>query len=219
VTTRLRTSLLITIPFVLLLNSDSVIVSTRMYGDVSGVRRVRAEADSSMRDELLKWTSEMTRHFYNEPVHVTTDSVEVSRSNQVHDLAATEGITATAANIVQKPFSLTSEYTWQETVKVDFLGNERERAAAEVITFEYRLAMPGKIASVQPVNAQVDGGSAIWTLNAADLTNAEADFTVSATSTALRWDVIAFLAYIVAYLLYRTIAFLARRARLRPRKI
>ena len=78
--------------------------------------------------------------------------------------------------------------------------------------------MPGKIASVQPVNAQVDGGSAIWTLNAADLTNAEADFTVSATSTALRWDVIAFLAYIVAYLLYRTIAFLARRARLRPRR-
>jgi len=219
VTTRLRTSLLITIPFVLLLNSDSVIVSTRMYGDVSGVRRVRAEADSSLRDELLKWASEMTRGFYSEPVHVTTDSVEVARSNQVNDLAAIEGVTASAADIAQKPFSFTTEYTWQESIKLDALGNERERAAAEVIAFEYRLAMPGRIASVQPPNAQVNGGSAVWTLKAADLSDAEAGFTVSATSTVLRWDVIVFLAYIVAYLLYRAITFLARRARLRPRKI
>lgn len=218
-TTPLRTSLLITIPFVLLLNSDSVIVSTRMYGDNSGIRRVRATADSSMREELVKWTGEMARSYYREPVRVTTDSVEVARSNQLSDLGSIEGVTATAADIVRQPLSFITQYSWQETVKVDFLGNEREKAAADVIVFEYRLTMPGKITSVQPASADVRGGTAIWELKASDLQPDDAEYTIQATSTMVRWDVIVFLAYIGGYLLYRLIAFLARRARLRPRKI
>lgn len=214
----LRTSLLITIPFVLLLNSDQVIISTQMHGDRSGVRRVQARADSSMVDEIQKWTKEMARRFHREPVHAGTDRVEVARSNQVNDLGAIDGVTAGVVDIVQEPLSFVTTYTWQETITIDFLGNERERAAADVITFEYRLAMPGEIQSTQPA-AQVDGRSATWTLRPLDVGADRNGITVSATATSLRWDVIALLVYVGGYFLYRVIAFFVRRARLRPRKI
>lgn len=215
----LRTSLFITIPFVLLLNSDKVVVSTHMYGDKSAIRRVEATADSSMRDELLKWTGEMARHFNREPVHVTTDSVQVARSKQVNNLSAIEGVSASVANIVQEPLSFITTYEFQETIKVDFLGNERERAAADVIVFEYRLTMPGEINSTRPAGAEVDGRSATWKLKPADLDPESDEITIGASASSVRWDVIVLLVYIAGYLLYRTIAFFVRRARLRPRKI
>ncbi|MFP4248211.1 MAG: hypothetical protein ACLFU7_01055 [Armatimonadota bacterium] len=214
----MRTSLLITIPFVLLLNSDQVIISTQMHGDRSGIRRVQARADSSMVDEIEKWTKEMARRFYREPVHVGTDRVEVARSNQVNDLGAIDGVNAGVVDIVQEPLSFVTTYTWEETINIDFLGNERERAAADVITFEYRLAMPGEIQSTQPA-AQVDGRSATWTLQPSDVGPDGDGITVSATATSVRWDVIALLVYVGGYILYRVIAFFVRRARLRPRKI
>lgn len=215
----MRTSLLITIPFVLLLNSDSVVITTKMHGDKSGVRRVQATADLSMADEMLKWTREMARRFYREPVHKSTDSVEVARSTQVNDVSAIEGVNAAVADIVQKPLSFTTTYTFEETVKVDFLGNERERAAADVIVFEYRLSMPGQIQSAEPAGAQIDGNSCIWELKPADLEPDSDEVVVSATATSVRWDVIVLLVYVGGYLLYRMISFFVRRARLRPRKI
>jgi hypothetical protein len=213
----LRTSLFITIPFVLLLNSDKVIVSTQMFGDTSGIRKVQATAHSSMRDELLKWTREMARGYDREPVHLSTGSIEVARTRQVNSLGAIEGVSAGAMDIVQMPLSLVTQYTWEETIEVDFLGNERERAAAKVITFEYRLTMPGEIQSAP--GARIDGRSATWELSPGDLAPSEDSFTVTASATAVRWDVIVLLAYVGSYLLYRTIAFFVRRARLRPRKI
>lgn len=214
----LRTSLLITIPFVLLLNSDRVVINTHMYGDQSGIRRVKATADSSMRDELAKWTREMTRDFYREPVHVSTDSVEVARSNQVNDLGALEGVDTGVVDIVQEPLSFVTTYNWEETIKVDFLGNVRERAVRDVIKFEYELMMPGEIQSTQPV-AQVDGNTATWQIQPADLGEESDEITVHATATSLRWDVIVLLVYIGGYLIYRVVAFFLKRARLRPRKI
>lgn len=215
----MRTSLMITIPFVLLLNSDSVIITTQMHGDKSGIRRVQATADSSMSDEILKWTHEMARRFYREPVHMSTDSVEVARSNQVHDLGAIEGVSATVTDIVQEPLSFVTTYEFEEKVKVDYLGNERERAAADVIVFEYRLSMPGQIQAVMPAGGQINGNSCTWKLKPADLEAETGAITVSATATSLRWDLIVLVVYIGGYLLYRTISFFVRRARLRPRKI
>ncbi|MBD3291434.1 MAG: hypothetical protein GF393_00810 [Armatimonadia bacterium] len=215
----MRTSLMITIPFVLLLNSDSVVITTQMHGDKSGIRRVQATADSSMSDEILKWTYEMARGFYREPVHKSTDSVEVARSNQVNNLGAIEGVTATAADIVQKPLAFTTTYTFEETVKVDFIGTEQERAASDVIVFQYRLSMPGQIKSATPAGAEIDGNSCTWKLDPSDLEADTDELTVSATATSLRWDVIVLLVYVGGYLLYRIISFFVKRARLRPRKI
>ena len=214
----MRTSLLITIPFVLLLNSDRVIISTEMYGDSSGIRRVQATADSSLSNEIQKWTREAARNYDGEPTHVTTDKVEVERSKQVNDLGAIEDVNARAVDIVQEPFSFVTTYNFEETIRVNYLGNERERAAAEVITFEYRLAMPGEIQMTEPA-AEVNGRSATWKLRAADLGTDNGEITISATATSVRWDVIVLLVYIGGYLLYRITAFFIRRARLRPRKI
>ncbi len=208
-----RTSLLITIPFVLLLNSDQVVVTTRMYGDLSGVRRVQVSGDSSLREELVKWAGEMTRGYHGDGVQMSTDSVKVYRSTQKHNLAAGHDVQAVAYDIVRRPLSFVTYYTWQETIKVDFLGNERERAAAPVTQFEYRLTMPGTIESTSPA-ASVDGRHAVWSFTAD-----KEEYEVKATAKAVRWDAIVFLVCLVGYPTYRFVAFLVRRARLRPRKI
>lgn len=211
-----RTSLLITVPFALLMMADNVVISTHMYGDTSGTRRVEAIADTSLVDEIRGWTKEMGRRFHLEPIHHSTDSVTVARSNQFHDLGATEGVKANASDIVQNPLSFTTTYTWEETIKVDFLGNKREQELLDAVVFEYRLTMPGTIETAN--GAEIDGDNAVWKIKPTEL-DEDDQYTVSATATSLRWDVIVLLVYVGGYLLYRIIAFFVRRARLRPRKI
>ncbi|MGD9495674.1 MAG: hypothetical protein AB7Y46_05125 [Armatimonadota bacterium] len=209
----LRTSLLITIPFVLLLNADSVTVSVRMWGDLSGIRQVRAVGDSSLARDILRWTRQTTRGYDDAAYHTTVDYVVVARSTQRNDLGAPEDAEARALDIAQQPLSLITTCTWSETVTIDFLGNEKEAAAAPLTTLEYRLTMPGTIRATTPP-AQVNGHTAVWRLSAE-----QAEHVITATSTQVRWDVVVVLAYVAGYLAYRTTAFLARRARLRPRKI
>ena len=74
----LRTSLLLTIPFVLLLNADQVVVSTHMYGDLSGTRRVTASGDNSLAREIRKWARQTTRGFDDAGAHLTGDNVMVA---------------------------------------------------------------------------------------------------------------------------------------------
>jgi len=205
--------MLITIPFVLLLNSDQVVVDTQMYGDLSGIQRVRTVGDSSLARELRKWTREMTRGFDDSAFHTTGDNVVVGRKRQRNDLGAPDDVEAQALDIVRQPLSFVTTYTWRETVKIDFLGNDKEQAAAPHAKFEYRLTMPGRIRGTTPA-AEVNGRTAIWTLSAE-----QAEYVISATATHVRWDAIVVVVYVVGYLAFRLIAFLARRARLRPRKI
>jgi len=211
----LRTSVLITIPFVLLLNSDQVVVDTHMYGDLSGIQRVRTVGDSSLARELRKWTREMTRGFDDAAFHTTGDNVVVGRNRQRNDLGAPNDVEAQALDIVQSPLSFVTTYTWSETVSIDFLGNDKEQAAAPHAKFEYRLTMPGSIRETTP-SAEVNGRTAVWTLTAEQ---PEDGYVITATATHVRWDVIVVVVYVVGYLGFRLIAFLARRARLRPRKI
>ena len=209
----LRTSLFMTIPFVLLLNSDRVVITTVMHGDVSGTRHVRAAADTSLRNEVTKWTRDMTRGFDSDGVETTAHSMVVSRSTQVNDLSAYQDVNAVAYDIAQRPFSFVTEYRWEETLTIEFLSNVREEAAAPVTTFEYRLIMPGEVQSANN-GAEVDGRRATWTLTAD-----QEQYTLSATATSLRWDLIVLVIYVVGYIGYRIIAYAVRRAKLRPRKI
>jgi len=211
---RLRMPLLLTIPFVLLLNSDRVMVSTTMYGDTSGVRVVRATADSSLASEIQRWTREMTRGWNNAGAHTTGDSTTAARSVQRNSLGAADDVEATALDIVQHPLSLVTTYQWRERIRIEFLGNDKERAAAPLSSFEYRVTMPGTIRTVSPVSQNVSGRTATWALTAD-----REEYTISATATAVRWDVIVILVYVLGYLTYRASSFLVRRARLRPRKI
>lgn len=214
VATRVRVPLLITIPFVLLLNADRVVIRTTMYGDTSGVREVRAVADSSLARETLRWTRNMTRGWNDAGLHISGDTVAAARSVQRNHLGGHEDVEASAVDIVQRPFSLVTTYRWRETVKIDFLGNDKERAAAPHARFEYRLTMPGTIRTASPTPESVLGRTAVWTLTA----DHDA-YTISATATAVRWNVVVILVYVLGYLTYRVLSFVVRRARLRPRKI
>lgn len=209
----LRTSVLMVIPFVLLLNSDHVVVTTTLYGDMSGIRRVRATGDSALKREIARWTRDMTRGYCWDALRVTGDSVVASRSTQRNEFGSSEDIDASALDVVQKPLSLTTEYRWNETIEVDFLGNDKEQAAAPLTDFEYRVTLPGRIVSAQPA-AEESGRTATWTLSAE-----QARHEVSVTARSWRWDVIVLLVYIAGYLAFRITSFLVHRARLRPRKI
>ncbi len=202
-----------TIPFVLLLNADRVIITTTMYDDVSGVRQVRTAADSSLRREVTRWTRDVTRGFDTDSIEETTHGVVVSRSTQVNDLSAYQDVNASATGILRRPFSFVTEYRWEESINIDFLSNVKEEAAAPYTTFEYRLIMPGEVQTASP-QGEMNGRTVRWVLTAD-----QEDYTLSATATALRWDLIILVVYIVGYLGYRLTAFLIRRARLKPRKI
>jgi len=174
---------------------------------------VQSTGDSSLAGEIRTWTREMTRGFDDAGTHVTGDAVVAARSAQRNDLGDLDGAQSHAADIVQRPLSLVTTYTWTDTITINYLGNDKEQAAAPLTDFEYRLTMPGAISSTQPP-AEVNGRTAVWRLG-----GDQEEQTISASATTVRWDAVIILAYVVGYLAWRLTAFLAHRARLRPRKI
>ncbi|MEA3400829.1 MAG: hypothetical protein U9R79_06220 [Armatimonadota bacterium] len=210
--TGLRTSALIAIPFALLFHADRVVVSTTVYSDLSGVRRVHTEGNSTYAPELRRWIGRMTPGFETDRVRRTGDTIEVSRSTQRNNLGAPDDVQAQALDVVQKPLSLVTEYQWRETIALNYV-TEEEREVQPLDEFEYRLVMPGRITQASPA-ASIDGRTAVWKLS-----TKEPEYEVSAAAVSWRWDIIVLLVYVVGYLAYRTTAFLVHRARLRPRKI
>ncbi len=208
----LKTTLLATIPFMLLVVADRIVVTTTVYGDLTTERQVTVEGNSTYRSDLQRWVTKMTPGFATDHVRGTGDTVEIARSTVRSDAEAPEEIEARALDIVQRPFSLVTEYSWREAVDVDYV-NEREALVQPLEEFEYRVRMPGRITSASPA-AQIDGNTARWTL-----TRDGAPYDIQVHARAWRWDLIILLVYVIGFLAYRVIAFLAHRARLRPRKI
>lgn len=209
----LRARLLATIPFVLLLNSDRVTVTTHFYGDVSGLRAVQAEGDSSLQEEIAQWTRDFTPGFDEDQNRVTGDRVLVARSILRHDLGTLADVQASALDIVQEPFSLRTHYNWSERLTIDLTyDNDKEHAAAPHTSLEYHVTMPGRILNAP--GADINGNTATWTLKGDQPTH-----DISLTAVSWRWDLVILLVYVLGYLTYRTVGALAHRARLRPRKI
>ena len=209
----LRARLLATIPFVLLLNSDRVTITTEFYGDVSGLRTVQAEGDSSLAEHIVQWTRDFTPGYDSDGTRIAGDRVLVARSLLYHDLDRLADVEASALDVVQEPFALRTRYNWSERLSIDFTyDNDKEHAAAPYAGLEYRVTMPGRILNAS--GADINGTTATWTLKGDQSTH-----DVSATAVSWRWDLIILLVYVLGYLTYRTVGALAHRARLRPRKI
>lgn len=211
----LRTSLLMAIPFMLLFSADRVQITTRMYQDASGMRRIETSGDNSLSRQLAQWTRETSPGFQQDRFQTTSNRVVMSRSQQVANLAGVSDIDARALDIVQNPFSLKTKYFFSERIAVDFTyGSDKELASAPLTHLDYTLVLPGRITSASPANARASGNTCRWTL-AADMNNVQ----IAATSEVWRWDLIAVLLYIGGYLVYRLIGFVVTRARYKPRKI
>lgn len=212
---RLRTSLLVTVPFMLLFSADRVQFTTRMYQDASGLRRLQTEGDSSLARQLSQWSRETVRGYHTDRVHTTSNRAYISRSEQRADLDTVDDIDAQAHDIVRHPLSLRTVYHFREKIRVDFTyGTPKELAPAPLTSFEYTLVMPGRITQSSPAGGQQDGHVVRWTLNAA-----QPEVEVSASAVSWRWDLILVLIYVLGYLAYRITAFLVHQARMRPRKI
>ncbi len=211
----LRTSLLAAIPFMLLFSADRVHITTQMYRDASGMKRIETSGDSSLVQQLKQWSRETSPGYQQGRTHSTSNRVIMSRSQQVADLGDSHGVAARVLDIAQHPLSLKTKYHFSERIAVDFTyGSDKELVSAPLTHLEYTLVMPGRIIAASPGNARASGNTCQWTL-AADTPNME----VRATSEVWRWDVIAVLLYIGAYLAYRLAGFAITRARYKPRKI
>jgi len=207
---------LATIPFVLFLNSDRVTVTTRFYGDGSGIRQLQAEGVTVHKKQMLDSMPKAWPGFDSECRPASDNRVEVSYSAQVHDLGVLPDVEAGALDIVQHPLSLQTRYELTEKLQVEFTRrDDRDPGYADQSTLEYRLEMPGTITNAQ--GATIHGKVAVWMLNAREV--AEQGYEVRASAVAWRWDVIVTLVYVLGYLTYRILGALAHRARLRPRKI
>lgn len=211
---RHRTSLLIAVPFVLLFSADRVEFTTRMYQDVSGVRRLHVEGDSSLLRQLAQWSRETTRGFNTDRLEITSNRATIARSEQRADLDGVDDIDAQAYDIVRSPLSLVTTYHFRDKLRVDFTyGTPKELAPAPLTEFQYTLVMPGRITQASPAGMQ-QGNVVRWTLKAD-----QPEVELSATAVSWRWDVILVLLYLVAAVAYRVTAFVIHQARMRPRKI
>ncbi len=211
----LRTSLLAAIPFMLLFSADRVHMTTQMYRDASGMRRLVTSGDSSLARQLTQWTRETSPGYQQDRIHSTSNRVIMSRSQQVANLASIPDVDARVLDIVQYPLSLKTKYFFSERVAVDFTyGSDKELVSAPLTHLDYTLVLPGRITSASPANARKSGNTCQWTL-AADMSNVE----ISATAEAWRWDLIAVLLYLGVYFAYRLAGFVITRARYKPRKI
>lgn len=90
----------------------------------------------------------------------------------------------------------------------------REKQLASLATFTYELRMPGRITTTVPMTPDVDGGTARWTLKAAD-----APMTIKATSEAFKWGNAVVIAYIAVWALGWAAVAVGRRIRARPKRI
>jgi hypothetical protein len=217
VTLGLRAQVFAAVPFVLLLNADQVTVTTELYGNLSGIRRVQAEGPSTRQRQIEQSMPQSGPKLDREGQRLSQDRVRVLWCVQVHDLAVLDDVETSAIDVVQEPLRLRTWYKWQEHVKVELgSGSEAERKKAEPVEFEYRLTVPGKLVRTSPT-ADSSGSTATWKLNA--LKAAQDGYELSATAVAWRWDVILLLVYVLGYAAYRIVAEIAHRAQLRPRKI
>jgi hypothetical protein len=199
----------------LLFSADRVHMTTQMYRDASGMRRLVTSGDSSLARQLTQWTRETSPGFQQDRRQLTSNRVIMSRSQQVANLASIPDVDARVLDIVQYPLSLKTKYFFSERVAVDFTyGSAKELASAPLTHLDYTLVLPGRITSASPANARKSGNTCQWTL-AADMSNVE----ISATAEAWRWDLIAVLLYLGVYFAYRLAGFVITRARYKPRKI
>ncbi len=213
---RSRLGLMAAVPLLLLTQGEDVRLFTRVELDGSGMRVAWVTGSSDRLDDVRTRLRETSAGFDDEKLQAEGGKFTLTRSWRGNSMLALPDVKLDIKDVVQEPRSLYSTYTWTETVKIyRDTATAAERLGAQAAKLNYTLEMPGTVdqATVSP-QAMVTGGRIEWAL-AGD----QEQYTLTATSKRLRWDLLLVCLYIAAVLAGGLVQFTARRARNRPKRI
>lgn len=209
-------ALAVTVPLLLLHQTEDLRMLTRIERDGSGLKLLWARADLSRAREVRTRMREATPGYEDER-HATEGSAYViSRSWRPATLRNTPDTNLETVDLPQRLLSLYNEYSWEEKVTVHAgPATASEKAGAAQARMLYILQMPGRVdeSSVMP-RAHVTGDTVVW-----QLTGDKEEYTLQARSRMLRWDLLLLLIYVVAACAAMVAQWSVRRARTRPRRI
>ncbi len=204
------------VPLLLLCQSQDIRILTRVERDGSGLRLVWAQSDASRAREICTWLREATQFYEDERQNVQGSQYVISRSWRPHTLGLVPESKLDITDVPQRPFSLFNEYYWEEKLKI-YAGpaTMSEKAGAAEARLLYILEMPGRIdpASVSPAG-QISGGKVAWVL-----TGDKEEYVLRAGSKMLRWDLLLVVLFVLVAATGKTVEWLLRKARQRPRLI
>ena len=218
-----RRVLLTAIPFALLANSSSVLLTLRIEPDGSALRQISVRAAPYFRSQLPRWVDDVRADGpWDATWGQTTESDYLySRDARLPGLAGQgEEAALTIEDVCQQPLSLYTTYHWHEVVSFSYLyASDPQTAQAGGKQLQYEVVMPGTVgsATVSPMqgsNAKTEGDTATFELDAS-----QGQQTIEVESYSLRWGYLLVLAYLAGYVAYCVGRVLAYQVRIRPRKI
>lgn len=218
---------MLTVPFALALNTNQVTVTTKVYRDGSGMREVAAQAQRFFSDALPRWTRDVEAgapwQRYSRSSSKAQSSLTVTRDFVTSNMDSAGGEDALAiVDVVQKPLSLYTTYTWSEQVKLEYhYDSNPDEARAGDHSMDYVVQMPGRITSAthQPSTSgsqriSQSGRQVTFTFDAS-----ESEHSVNVKARRIRWEYLAIAAWVVLFIVVRVVRFVIRRRRTRPKRI
>ena len=213
-------TMLAAVPYLLLSASQSVQLRTIVNLDGSGLRQYTVACLPDRTKEVQKRLLERTGDFDRQSLHREGPNLVITRDWRPANLAVAATDPDATANlqivgIMQKPFSVFTEYRWSEELSIyRETATDVETFGEEIATLSYRLNMPGKIVKAKTNADSFEGGAAIWELRA----DAET-YTLTANSRRLRWDYLLVILYILGFIAFQVTDHVSRLFRNHPRKI
>jgi hypothetical protein len=213
---RARLGLMAAVPLLLLTQGEDVRLVTRLDLDGAGMRVAYATGSSDRLEDVRTRLREASPGFDDEKLQAEGGHFTLTRTWRGNSMMAMPDAKLDIKDVVQEPLSIYSTYTWNETVKIyRDTATEAEKLGAQAAKLTYVLEMPGTVdqATVSP-QATVTGGRIEWTL-----TGDQEQYTLTATSKRLRWDVLLVCLYVIGVLVGGALQFTTRRARNKPKRI
>ncbi len=212
--------MLAAVPYLLLSASQSVKLTTTVNLDGSGLRRYTVICVPDRTKEVQKRLLEQTPGFDHQSRRREGTNLVIIRDWRPANIAEAVSAPDAAASleitdIIRKPLSVFTEYHWSEQVNIyRETATDVETFGEEIAGLRYELKMPGKIVQSKTNADRIEGRAAIWELSA-DVDT----YTLEATSQRLRWGYLLVILYILGFISYQVIRYVARLVRNRPRKI
>lgn len=134
------------IPFLLLSSSQSTVVRTVVYLDGSVKRVVSADFWQERRSNVLPHLRLALPQADRQCVAPIAEGLRGERSVIVASAAELEGAKLTYEDVVARPLSLFTYYTWTEAIEIPReTATEVEKADPSKAVFKYEVTMPGRV--------------------------------------------------------------------------
>lgn len=135
------------IPFLLLMLSQRTVVHTVVYLDGSVRREVVANFPEGSRRHVLQELQRTLPQADRQQEEEAAEGWQVQRSIILGRPKAPGDFSLQIKEIVQTPWSLFTQYTWNETLRIPSEPATKKKTDPSRVTFQYQITMPGLVQS------------------------------------------------------------------------